>query len=96
MERLPEDPRNFREMTEADLRRAARLVIKVQDEIDPQIRIGTPEGDFHIAITLPPDDYGRRNVLRARPWPCSWPGSKPWPSPSPARFISRTPLLRGH
>ncbi|MGA7329107.1 MAG: hypothetical protein WBX25_32620, partial [Rhodomicrobium sp.] len=64
-ERLPGDPRNFREITEADLRRAARLVIKVRDEIDPQIRIGTPEGDFHIAITLPPDDYGRRNVLRA-------------------------------
>lgn len=65
MERLPNDPGNFREITDADMRRAARLIIKIQDEIDPQIRIATPEGDFHIAITLPPDDYGRRNVLRA-------------------------------
>ena len=38
MERLPHDPKNFREVVEADLRRAARLVIKVQDEIDPQLR----------------------------------------------------------
>ena len=65
MDRLPHNPRTFREMTEADLRRAARLVIKVQDEIDPQVRIATPEGDFHIAITLPHDDYGRRTILRA-------------------------------
>jgi len=61
----PHNPRTFREATEADLRRAARLVIKVQDEIDPQVRIATPEGDFHIAITLPHDDYGRRTILRA-------------------------------
>jgi hypothetical protein len=31
MERLPYDPRTFREIVEADLRRAARFVIKVQD-----------------------------------------------------------------
>jgi hypothetical protein len=31
MERLPHEPRNFRELVEADLRRAARLVVKVQD-----------------------------------------------------------------
>ncbi|MGO9172196.1 MAG: hypothetical protein ACLP7P_09555 [Rhodomicrobium sp.] len=36
MERLPHDPRNLRELVEADLRRAARLIVKVQDEIDPQ------------------------------------------------------------
>ncbi len=65
MDRLPHDPRNMRELVEADLRRAARLVIKVQDEIDPQVRIATPEGDFLIAVTLPNDDYGRRNVLWA-------------------------------
>ena len=34
MERLPHHPRNLRELIEADLRRAARLIIKVQDEID--------------------------------------------------------------
>jgi len=44
MERLPQ-VRNFRDIVEADLRGAARLVLKVQDEIDPQVRIATPEGD---------------------------------------------------
>jgi hypothetical protein len=65
MERLPRDPLNFREIVEADLRRAGRLIVKIQDEIDPQVRAATPEGDYHIALTLPPDDYGRRTVLRA-------------------------------
>ena len=65
MERLPYGPQSLRELVEADLRRAARLVIKVQDEIDPQVRIATPEGDFWIAVTLPRDDYGRRNAFRA-------------------------------
>ena len=65
MDPLPHDPRDFRELIEADLRRAARLVIKVQDEIDPQLRIATPSGDWAIAVTLPADDRGRRDVLRA-------------------------------
>jgi hypothetical protein len=64
MERLPHDPKTLREIVEADLRRAARLVIKVQDEIDPQVRVATPEGDYWIAMTLPGDDYGRRTVFR--------------------------------
>ncbi|MGO9987007.1 MAG: hypothetical protein ACLPIX_22715 [Rhodomicrobium sp.] len=64
MERPPHDPRNFREVVEADLRRAARLVIKIQDEIDPQLRVATPEGDFHLAVTLPADPYGRKVILR--------------------------------
>ncbi len=64
MERLPHDPKNFREVVEADLRRAARLVIKVQDEIDPQLRIATLEGDFHLAVMLPSDPYGRRTIFR--------------------------------
>ena len=38
MELLPIEPPNFKEIVEADLRRAARLVVKVQDEIDPQFR----------------------------------------------------------
>lgn len=65
MEPLPHQPRTFKEMVEADLRRAARLVVKVQDEIDPQLRIATPDGDYWIGVTLPSDDYGRRSVLRA-------------------------------
>lgn len=65
MERLPHDPKTLREISEADLRRAARLVVKVQDEIDPQVRVATPEGDYWIAMTLPGDDYGRRTLFRA-------------------------------
>lgn len=51
-------------MVEADLRRGARLIIKVQDEIDPQLRI-TPTGDWAIAVTLPSEDHGRRMIFRA-------------------------------
>ena len=64
MDRLPQEPKIFREMVEADLRRAARLVIKVQDEIDPQFRIATPEGDYALAVTLPADPYERSAMLR--------------------------------
>jgi hypothetical protein len=41
---LPHEPKNFRDIVEADLRRAARLVVKVQDAIDPQFRFASPEG----------------------------------------------------
>jgi hypothetical protein len=64
MERLPYDPKTLGELVEADLRRAARLIIRVQDEIDPQFRIATPEGDYWIAVTLPSDPYGRKVILR--------------------------------
>ncbi len=65
MEPLPYEPRTFRDIVEADLRRAARLLVKVQDEIDPQIRIAMPTGDFWIACTLLPSDDGRQAILRA-------------------------------
>jgi hypothetical protein len=64
MDRIPHDPSNFRELVEAGLRRGARLIIKVQDEIDPQFRFATPEGDFYIAVTLPRDPYGRKVIFR--------------------------------
>lgn len=67
---LPID--GLRGIVEADLRRAARLVIKVQDEIDPQLRIATPEGDYWIAATLPADDYGRQTMLRRLATFMSW------------------------
>jgi hypothetical protein len=47
MDPLPHEPKALRAFVEADLRRAARLIIKVQDEIDPQFRFSTPEGDYH-------------------------------------------------
>jgi hypothetical protein len=64
MDPLPHELKTLREFAEADLRRAARLIIKVQDEIDPQFRFSTPEGDYHLAVTLPADDYERRAMLR--------------------------------
>jgi hypothetical protein len=60
----PHQPRTFRELVEADLRRAAQLVIKVQDDIDPQFRIATPEGDYALAVMLPVDPQERRAMLR--------------------------------
>jgi hypothetical protein len=72
MDRLPHAPWNFREIIEADLRRAARLVIKIQDEIDPQFRIATPEGDYHLSVTLPADTYGRKTILRNLSLFMSW------------------------
>lgn len=38
--------------------------MKVQDEIDPQFRFSTPEGDYHLAVTLSTDDYERRAMLK--------------------------------
>ena len=65
MDRLPHDPKTLRELTEADLRRGARLIIKVQDELDPQLRMATPEGDYHIAMTLSPNAGERRKLFAA-------------------------------
>jgi hypothetical protein len=39
MARLPNDPRTPKDLIDADLRRTARVVIKIQDEIDPKFRI---------------------------------------------------------
>jgi hypothetical protein len=60
----PHTPRNFREIVHADLLRAQRLIVRVQDEIDPQFRFATPEGDYHIAVTLPSDEYERLEIFR--------------------------------
>lgn len=57
-------PSSFRELVEADLRRAARLIVRVQDEIDPQFRIATPEGDYWLAVTLPPEDDERQAMMQ--------------------------------
>jgi len=49
---LPYAPRTFRELVLADLLRAQRLILRVQDEIDLQFRIASPEGDWWIGMTL--------------------------------------------
>jgi hypothetical protein len=64
MDQLEHEAKTLREFVEADLRRAARLMIKVQDEIDPQFRFSTPEGDYHLVVTPPADGYERRSMLR--------------------------------
>ena len=63
MEALSGEPRSLRELVEADLRRGARLIIKIQDEIDWQFRIATPKGDYHLAITMPAADEDRNAML---------------------------------
>ena len=64
MDRLPEPLTTFKEFVEADLRRAARLIIKIQGEIDPQFRLSTPEGDYWLGVTLPHDVHQRKMMLR--------------------------------
>lgn len=44
MRHLPLTPRSFGELVLADLLRAQRLKIRIEDEIDPQFRIASPEG----------------------------------------------------
>lgn len=63
MDPLPGPLTTFRQLIEADLRRAARLIIEVRDEIDLQLRIATPEGDHHLPLTLPDDPAERARML---------------------------------
>ena len=50
----------LRKIVLADLARGIRLMIEVQDELDPQFRFATPEGDFALALLLPDDKVGRK------------------------------------
>ena len=63
MQPLSKVPGTLRELVEADVRRAARLIIKIQDEIDWQFRFATRQGDFHVAVTMAGSDTDRRMVL---------------------------------
>lgn len=64
MERLPEPLTTFRQFVEADLRRAARLIIGEQAELDPQVRMAAPDGDYLVAITLPSSTSERQHLFR--------------------------------
>jgi hypothetical protein len=64
MRYLPHSPRNFREIVLADLLRAQRVILRIQDEIDPQFLIASPDGDWWIAMTLQPDLAARRRQMR--------------------------------
>ena len=61
---LPHTPINFREIVHADLLRAQRLILRIQDEIDPQFRIASPEGDWWIGMTLVADPAERTTQMR--------------------------------
>ena len=59
-------PRTWPEFVFADMQRGIRLVKKIHpDPIDPQIRIGTPEGDYWLALMLgdAPQQYEYRMAL---------------------------------
>ena len=64
MDPLLTTPQTFAAVIEADLRRAARLMIKVQDEIDWQLRIATPGGDYHLAVTMPSEARDHDAMMR--------------------------------
>ena len=63
MRYLPHAPRNFRELVLADLLRAQRLILRIDDEIDPQFRIASPEGDWWIGMTLSADLHERKRQM---------------------------------
>ena len=44
--------------------RGARLIIKIQDEIDWHFHMATREGDYAIAVTMPNDEQERVAMLR--------------------------------
>ena len=61
---LSHAPRTFKEIVLADLLRAQRLKLRIDDEIDPQFRIASPEGDWWIGMTLDRDLAKREKQMR--------------------------------
>jgi hypothetical protein len=61
---LPHSPRNFREIVLADFLRAQRLILRIRDQIDPQFRIASHEGDWWIGVTLPEDLVERKRRMQ--------------------------------
>lgn len=47
-----------------DLQRGKRLTLAVQDDIDPQFRFATPEGDMAVAVTFPDSLEARREIFQ--------------------------------
>jgi hypothetical protein len=63
---LAHGPGSFREVAEAGQRCTARLVIKVRDEIDPQLRTATLGDNRHAPARTIRARVRRRVVLRRR------------------------------
>ena len=61
---LQHTPSTFKEIVMADLLRAQRLKLRIQDEIDPQFRIASPEGDWWIGMTLEADVAKRAKQMQ--------------------------------
>lgn len=53
----------LRELVLADLKRAQRLIALIEDDLDSQFRIASPEGDWWIGITLSADAQERKRQL---------------------------------
>ena len=48
----------------ADLLRAQRLILRIQDQIDPQFRIASHEGDWWIGMTLEDNLENRKRQMQ--------------------------------
>ena len=55
MDHLPHEPKSFREMVEADLRRAGRLIVKVQDCGPLNYRCSGRHGEVTSVVNAQPD-----------------------------------------
>lgn len=55
-----------------DLERGMRLMLRVQDEIDPQFRFATPEGDVAVAVTFLSELEGMRDLFDLLRVFCAW------------------------
>ena len=53
----------LRELVLQDLRRGMRLMMRVQEDIDPQFRIATPEGDIAVSATFPESVTAKRELF---------------------------------
>jgi hypothetical protein len=62
----------LRALVLSDLRRAQRLMLRVQDEIEPQMRVATPEGDYFLALTLSADSGERLHQMELFKWFMAW------------------------
>ena len=72
MRYLPHALRNFRETALANLLRAQWLIGRINQEIDPQFRMASTEGDWWIGIRLSDGQRARRcqsSVMPKSLWP---------------------------
>jgi hypothetical protein len=60
------------ELVLCDLARAQRMMLRAQDDIKPQYRIATPEGDYYAAPSLAGGVAERLCQINALQWLMSW------------------------